>query len=144
MKKFCLYIASLLTLSACQYGTEHPEHKAEMTVESFATAYFNYDFKEAMKFVTDDSKKWIYYAASNINEKDIDLLREAANDAVVNIDSSEIHKDGTVYITVFNTLKHDSIGTISGKFVKKASYRIHIVNEGHWKVKMEGLLKSEM
>ena len=45
----------------------------EERADSFSTAFFNYQFKEAMKHVDEESEKWLQYVATNVTQEDVDI-----------------------------------------------------------------------
>ena len=130
--------------TATRLGTEY---KVRTAVDSFATYYFNWQFYKATNFVTDSSQVWLSYAASQVHEADIELLREKEDATVeieeINIDDSETP---TARIKVRDFLRMDTIGT-EGHVVKEATFVLQLENtaqEGkEWKVRMEGLPQSE-
>ena len=116
-------------------------------MDSFAFYYFNWQFPKATRFVTDSSQVWLRYAASQVHEADVAILRDK-EDATIEIDEIDVtsYNGPKARITVNNFLRMDTIGT-EGHLVKKASFILHLEevpeDKVRWKVRMEGLLQSE-
>ncbi|SFF94479.1 hypothetical protein [Prevotella sp. KH2C16] len=138
-------IAVCLTLFA-SCGNNQNESKLEAVVDSFAVHYFNCQYKEAMPFVTNDSQKWLYYAASQMHQVDIDTLHAQTEGATHELDNITIEEnDSCAHIRLLakNFLQLDTIGQV-GHFIDHAAFEMKAVREnGKWKIKMEGLPQSE-
>lgn len=123
------------------------ERLARTAVDSFATYYFNWQFDKAARFVTDSSQVWLRYAASQVHEADIAILREK-EDATVEIEEIDINDadSSSALVTVWDFLRMDTIGT-EGHLVEKASFRLSIEKTSQedrkWKIRMAGLPQSE-
>lgn len=115
-------------------------------VDDFAISYFNYNYKEAIRHCTPESKKWIIYNASNIHNADINILRNSKEGASIVINDYEIHDNdttGCALITVYNYMQLDTIGK-SGRIIKQADFRLPVVlRNNKWTIKMEAPLRSE-
>ena len=83
---------SLYTLTGCQ-SHEGSEEQLENNLDSFATYYYNWQFPKAIKFCTAGSEPWLKYAASNVHEADVELLRNKAEDATVEINGIDFGDD---------------------------------------------------
>ena len=57
MKKFALFLMVVIALWGCETDSSDIDKKVREVASAFAEAYFNYDFEEALKWVTDDSEK---------------------------------------------------------------------------------------
>jgi len=131
-------------------GCNNPSHsqsdKVDNEVNAFAEAYFNYDFKTAASHCTPESEKWLKYVASNINQSDVDMLRNASEGASIEINNYNYDDNdttGVAIITVNNFMRLDTIGK-AGHIIDKAIFRIPIVlREGKWTIKMVNLPRSE-
>lgn len=142
--KRCLGLFSLLV--AFTYSCEHlpTSHgsQAENVVDSFCQTYFSYQFERAMAFVTDESHKWLIYAASNVHQEDVDLMRSQESTASVDVDEVIAPENDTIgyaLVSVDNHLVMDSIGEV-GHMRDNAQYRLGMVKRGgKWKIKMDGL-----
>jgi ketosteroid isomerase-like protein len=137
-------IMTAALMVGCNYISDEKDISA--TVEKFAEAYFNYDFETAMKLTTADSEKWLRYAASNIHQADVDVLRSQEEGASVSIDDITIDDGDTTasaLVTVHNYMRLDTIGN-AGRMISQAQFRLNMVMESDkWRIKMEGLPRSE-
>ncbi|MCH4147264.1 MAG: hypothetical protein LKG25_03675 [Prevotella sp.] len=115
-------------------------------VDSFAVHYFNWQFKESLPYCTAESGKWLRYAASQVHQPDIDILRTKSEGAGYELGDITYHDDDTtanIIINVKNYLCMDTIGK-AGRLTEKATFSIPLVYRGEkWKIKMEGLPRSE-
>lgn len=136
---------SLYTLTGCQ-SHEGSEEQLENNLDSFATYYYNWQFPKAIKFCTAGSEPWLKYAASNVHEADVELLRNKAEDATVEINDIDFSDDGanaTVSITVYNFLQMDTIGQ-EAHLVEEADFHLPMrIENGVWKIRMVNLPRSE-
>lgn len=143
--KYLLTFLSFL-LVGCQLFDEGTPDAAENTVTSWADAYFNYDYEEALKYTTPESEKWIRFAASNITEKDVDFIRQQGNKASAEVQSRQIAEGdtvGTVDIRVSNYVQLGAIGK-ENKVVNEGIFSIRVVKRsGKWQVRMEALPRNE-
>lgn len=135
---------SLYTLTGCQ-AHEGNEEQLENDLDSFATYYYNWQFPKAVKFCTACSEPWLKYAASNVHEADVELLRNKAEDATVEINDIDFGDDevsAIADITVRNFLQMDSIGK-EAHLVEEADFLLPMCMEnGVWKVRMASLPQS--
>lgn len=141
---FPLLAAAVLTataLSAC-----HEASKRDITeaVDSFSTAYFNWQFDKAQRYCDANAKKWMAYAAAQVNEQDVDALRameEGASVKVKNIDFYSSDDTATVTLEVHNFLDLDSIGKPAHS-INNALFNILTVKQGdNWRVTLNELPK---
>ena len=146
--KYLIAVGAIIMVAGCESASRfRMESKARTAADSFATYYFNWQFDKAARFATDSSKIWLRYAASQVHEADIELLREK-EDAAVEIDEIVIDDEetATAHITVRDFVRMDTIGT-EGHLVEKASFVLQMERKaeerGNWKIRMEGLPQSE-
>ena len=136
---------SLYTLTGCQ-AHEGSEEQLKNNLDSFATYYYNWQFPKAVKFCTASSEPWLKYAASNVHEADVELLRNKEADATVEINDIDFSDDGanaTVSITVYNFLQMDTIGQ-EAHLVEEADFHLPMrIENGVWKIRMVNLPRSE-
>ena len=136
---------SLYTLTGCQ-AHEGSEDQLKNNLDSFATYYYNWQFPKAIKFCTASSEPWLKYAASNVHEADVELLRNKEADATVEINDIDFSDDGanaTVSITVYNFLQMDTIGQ-EAHLVEEADFHLPMrIENGVWKIRMVNLPRSE-
>lgn len=143
--KLCAFVLAVTLLSSC--GESKTERQLADTIDSFAVNYFNCRYKEALPFVTSGSRKWIWYAATQMHQSDVNTLRVQEEGASCETESISIDNGDTTAsatINAFNFYKTDTIGR-RGHFVDKASFNIQAVKEGgKWKIRMEGLPQNGM
>ena len=88
--------------------------KQREAIQHFADAYFNYQLDDALSLVTEDSRQWIEFLASNIDSADVRLLREMSEGATCEIEEIRNGDNDSVVIAsiiVRNALLKDSIGS---------------------------------
>lgn len=117
---------------------------ARKVAVSWADAYFNCDFHEAEEYSTEDSGKWLRFAASNVSEEDLQLLR--GRNAVAESSDYFLEANDTlriVTLTVRNYLVPKPLGEPS-QLADEGRFTVKVVKRGsHWKVKMDGMPRSE-
>ena len=130
-------------LSSCSFH-EGSESQLKEDVDSFATYYYNWHFKKALKYCTPESEKWLRYASSNVHQADLELLHQKDEDATIDIDDIDFQDENTaiVSLSIHNFLQMDTIGK-AAHLIEDATFQIPmIIHDGKWKVKMEGLPQS--
>ena len=143
MKSFAFLILSL-TFVSCNMFHSGSESQLEEQVDSFAIYYFNWQFYNSVRFVTPESKKWMSYAASQVHEADIELLRQKEKIATYTLNDIDYHENDTTAdarITVHNFLQMDTIGKAC-QLIEKAEFAIPLVyreQEDKWIVNLNGL-----
>lgn len=144
MKQVLLLMALLWTTSGCEHeGKDYKE--AERVATKWANAFFNFDFEEASHHVTEESKHWLSFAASNITEADVDIINSRDMPASVVITDVVTGNDtlGQAMVSVSNWVCLDSIGQ-QGRIMSQGDFVISLVKRGRkWKVRMEGLPRNE-
>ncbi len=137
-----LPIMLVLTVTSCHEGSEKQMKEA---VNGFSSAYFNWRFFEASKYVTPSSYRWLSYVSSQVNQTDVDSLRAMKGGATFKMGDIYYGGDGSsarVKVTVSNFLLMDSIGRppricSRGEFVIPLSF-----NGEAWKVTLSAPLRS--
>ncbi len=146
-KVFPLLLLPVLSAgwASCSHAGGSEEQLKEYC-DSFATYYYNWHFGEALRFCTPSSEPWLRFAATGATQEDVDALRAKETDASIEIEDVETQEGDTVAVvtlTVHDFLQMDSIGQAAHP-VKEATVRLPMVlHEGVWKVRMEGLPRSE-
>ncbi len=139
-------ILCALLMSGCSNASEDENDQLKDNVLAFADAYFNYDFTKAKKYCTDESLKWFQFAASNMHEADLEILRQQDERATVeieNIQPDDNDSTGSVVLHVSNYMKQDTIGK-GGRMVESAFFRFsYIRRNGMFQIKMDGLPRNE-
>lgn len=146
--KYLFIALTAFLVAGCESASRFKEERsARVAADSFATYYFNWQFQKASRFVTDSSQVWLRYAASQVHEADIKILRDK-EDAAVEVEEIDVNDAETpsARVVVRDFLRMDTIGT-EGHLVEKASFRLMLEQTqpegGEWKVRMEGLPQSE-
>ena len=142
MKHLKLLLATAL-FASCNLSM-NDDGTARETAMAWADAYFNCDFHEAEEYSTKESGKWLRFAASNVTEQDLQLLRE--RNAVAEADEYFPVANDTlrvVRLTVRNYLAPKALGEPS-QLAEEGHFNITVVkHDNNWKVKMEGMPRSE-
>lgn len=130
-KNILSIITTCILLAACSGGGRSDDETIESAVDSFVTAYFNYDFKKASHYCTQKSEKWLRFAASNVIAEDIDVLRSQKERASYkNKDINYISDStATVRCEVRHFLKRDTLGR-PGHIEKKEEFAFNLVRSG--------------
>lgn len=122
------------------------EEQLKENVDSFASSYYNWQFRKALKYCTPESEMWLRYAASNVHQADVDILRAQSEGASHKIQSISYEPGDTlayVRLLVRNYLRMDTIGN-AGRIISKATFKLPVVRRHkRWMVKMEDLPRSE-
>lgn len=145
MKTKSLLLLVMATLIGCGESKDGSEEQLMEVVDSFSVSYFNYDLQKAQRFSTVDSEKWLQFIATNIQQEDVDILRQQELPATVEIGEINYTGDSSaiVNISVQNFLRMDSIGQ-AGRMTDQASFRLNaLIQNGKWRIRMEGPLRSE-
>ena len=141
--KIAMALFAMLLFSCDMTSSVNPS-KAEDVAKAFAENYFNLRYKNSTKYCTQESEKWISFAASQITKEDIELLHGLEEEASVEVD--DVSGDDTechATVKVTNYFEMDTIGK-AGHVVNEGRFDITLVKEGNtWKVRMEGLPRSE-
>ena len=142
-----LLVLAGVVVSACNKQKEGPETTLEERVDSFANAYFNWQFFKAINHVTPESEKWMRYAASQVHPADLKLINEQEEKASVEIDDIELTNDTSakVKISVSNYMRMDTIGNAGrmideAKFILYARYR---TDKKKWMMHLTDLPRHE-
>jgi hypothetical protein len=142
--KYCYSLFLGVLLASCQLEN-NGFNDADNALNKWAEAYFNFDYKEAMGYMTPESAKWIRFAASNITEKDVEFIRSQDKNTVIHItDRQDVVNDtlynATIHVSNFIQL---GIGEGNNQMIDEADFDIQMVKrDGEWLVRMEGLPRS--
>lgn len=127
----------MLVISCGKEGDNDPR----IVVDSFANAYFNWRFKEAISYVTFDSRKWLRFAASQVDAEDVDSLRSSEFAPSVEVVDMDCIDDSTAMATVkvTNFMVLDSIGKHPHNEAER-NFKIPVSLSGnYWRVKLTHL-----
>ncbi len=148
-KRICKGILlAMLLLGVAVISSCHEDEEQQLTelVDSFSISYFNWRFQQAVPYCTDDSKPWLRYAAAQVHQADIDILKAMDQGAEVergNIAYKDSGDTATVEVAVRNFLQMDTIGN-AGQLVDEARFLVPLVRqEGQWKVRLSGVLRQQ-
>ena len=129
--------------SSC--GHIHQSDSAEACVDSFSLHYFNWQFQRSMPFVTPTSQKWLRYEASQVQQDDVEQLRNMSQGAtykIINVDTEDGDSVAVSHVLVRGFLCMDTIGKKS-HVVDEATYEIKLHYQGgKWLVNLDGLPKK--
>lgn len=154
MRKVSLFLHTFMVALMAFTGTwmmsncarhEGSESQLKEDVDSFATYYYNWHFEKASKYCTPESEPWLKYAASNVHDADIDLLKQKDEDATISIEDVDFQDDtlAIVKVNVKNFLQMDTIGKAARPVADATFHLSMVIHEDKWKVRMEGLPQSE-
>ena len=144
MKKFMILLTCILLFTACSEPTTRDEAVQEAAL-NFADAYFNFNFKQAQEYATEESGKWLRYVASNVTQADIDSINNHEETATVTVGWVDWQSDSTavVCVKVSNFAQHDSIGR-TVHFYDNGQFLLTVVKrDSKSYVRMEGPLRNE-
>lgn len=108
-----LYALLLLAIIAgCDFDSNDGSVQSDECALQWAEAFFNYNFKRAAKLTTPESQKWLRYAASNMTEEDLDVIRQQDEPAEVTLVSIDEVDDTTwqAVVEVDHLVMPDTIG----------------------------------
>lgn len=136
-----LLLATIISfISSCQ----RISNSNDMTIvaDSFATNFYNWRLEKAFKYCTAESKTQISYLASNISEKDIELINKRNEDASIEITNTEMQEGGVkarISMKIYNSFKMKDINS-DVQLNKERDVTINLIktNEG-WKVNLTTL-----
>ena len=143
-----VFIIVLSTLSACDFQSASSERQLYQAIDSFTVTYYNWQFHKTVSFTTPESIPWLQYAASQVQQEDIDQLHKQAGNFNYQIDDVIFDNDSlaTVHITVENFLAMDSIGSRQCRLMEKAHYTLKLeynAKRQKWLVHLNGLPREQ-
>lgn len=135
-----LFIAQLQ--SSCGNKTKSDEEIIATTADSFATAFYNFNYKKALALCDSDSQKNIYFIAGSLSEKDMNIIRQTTQRPTIDVTDVNFNDEdstATVNLTIKDFFKKDSIG-VSGHFIEKATYILPLEKDnGRWVVRFRDM-----
>ncbi|MBR5687926.1 MAG: hypothetical protein IKX36_08200 [Prevotella sp.] len=142
----------ILCVSMVSFSCERQEKRpaqgnATTTVEKFCAAYFNLQYEEALKYCTPESQKWISFAASNISEEDLAVMRNREGGTSIEVTEIDAHDTDTIGQATVKAGNYLSIEKIDDKayIADEGIFHFDLVKrDGKWKVRMAGLPRNEM
>ncbi|MBP5277188.1 MAG: hypothetical protein J6Z18_01665 [Prevotella sp.] len=148
MKINYLLIVICALFFSCEQPVQRNEELLAEVADSFCVRYFNYDFVGASKYCTDDSQRWLQFAASNVTEKDLQILYEQETPARIEVTDIAYHEPDTtaiVTVVVENYWDMDKIEDESRSLVhhRVGVFRFPLVRQQDiWRIRMEDLPQS--
>lgn len=142
--KLLLLFSTVILMAGCNQGVSG-DQEAKDNAEEWADAYFNCDYMDAKEYVTQESQKWLEFAASNTTEQDMKLLQEAGG---AHVTVGEVFDEANdtmrlVTLMVTNYLKPVALGK-APELEKEGTFKVAVVKRADgWQVRMEGLPRSE-
>ncbi|MGI6242594.1 MAG: hypothetical protein ACOYJK_03525 [Prevotella sp.] len=137
----------LLAMSCVLLYSCRPDNEKQLTetARAFSDSYFNWQYFNSINYCTSDSKLWLSYMASQVDEQDVNALRARKENASVEVEDVELLRgDSTamVKVKVRNYLNMDTIG-IKDRVVDKAVFIIPMRRDGDaWKVHLTAPLRA--
>ena len=148
MKKFLAVCALLLPtlLVGCDVRKVAFSREFDGSVDSFAVYFFNWRLDKAAQFCTPDSKKWLQFAASQVQPEDLEQMKSLPNNfayayEIIQGDTKGVAAE--VALNVENFFVLDSIGK-PGRLKESATFPLQLVKQnGTWKVRLDGLPRMD-
>lgn len=143
--KFYLILVLPFFCSCSDYSGAKDNDEIISVIDSFACYYFNLDIPSSVKFCTEESGKWLRFYASNIRQEDLDIMAKQNEKASFDIEDVVFLND-TSSMVVCNIFNYPDIESLEAPpvIIEHGVCRIPLVKrDSRWKVKMEGLLRSE-
>ena len=106
----------LVSFILCVTSCDSTKHEITLVATNYAESFYNYDYKTAVQFVTNESKHVIVFYSSNVSQSDLDQynrskkIKVKIEDVKLNDESNE----ATVTVKISNMLrisllnKHDT------------------------------------
>ena len=139
MKIRFLPIITLLFCAFCSCSTGNEENKdkqeIQALVDSFATQYYCWRFKDAARFSTEKQVQHLRYLSSNVHESDLKILTSSSERPEFTFGEINITGEtATVTLKLSNIYQMDSLGT-APQLHKEATHHLHLAKENEqWKV----------
>ena len=139
MKIRFLPFITLLFCAFCSCSTGNAENKDEQEiqslVDSFATQYYCWRFKDAARFSTEEQTQYLRFLSSNVHESDIKILTSSSERPEFTLGKINIPDEtATVTLELSNIYQMDSLGT-APQLHKEATHHLLLTKEnGQWKV----------
>lgn len=140
----CLAVVlGAVSVSSCHH---FGEGQLEEVADSFSVSYFNWQFARSLAYCTPESRRWLSYMASQVNQTDIDVLKAQEECATCEIGEIVYENNDSVAkveVEVSNFLNMDTIGKVN-VMVEKARFYVPVVYRNEkWKVNLTGILRAE-
>lgn len=139
---------SCSTLPSCHRIPSDDREAATICAQEFTDHFYNYEFDEAYECCTPESRQWLMWHASQLNEEDLAVLNahpERATTDIMQVEQSDKTPDSMLIATcrINHVWLADSLER-PPYFCKQVHCTLALVKrEGEWLVKMEGPLRNE-
>ena len=138
-----LFVSTINLTSSCQRISN--SNDITIVADSFATNFYNWRLEKALKYCTAESKTQISFLASNISEKDIELINQRNEDASIEITNTGMLEESIkarISMKIYNSFKMKDINS-DIQLNKERDVTINLIktNEG-WKVDLTTLKES--
>ena len=137
-----LSIIGIIAFTSCNNDSEK---QIKEVANNFSSAYFNWKFADAAKYVSYTSRRWLVYVSSQVTQQDVDSLRAMTEGATLTIDNVFYENNGSqakVKVIVSNYLLMDSIG-IAPRVCQHGEYEIPLSYDGkEWRVILSAPLRG--
>lgn len=129
-----LFVTALI--SSCSHSSASPEEEAQLVADSFATHYFTWHFKEAMKFADEDMKRYLTFMASNVHQSDLDILLSTEKTPEYEVVEVTMDDDFTarVKMTLRDVILMDTLGESAHMYPFATRCLTIKKDDGAWKV----------
>ncbi len=126
-------------ISSCTPRNEEnrDEQEVQAVIDSFATHYYCWRFKDAARFSSPDFQQHLRYLSSNVHEADIKVLASSTASPEYSIDKIDLTSDSEaiVILKLRNIYQMDTLGT-SAQLIDKATHQLLLEKENEkWEVK---------
>lgn len=125
----------IVSMFSCKGKTD--EELLIQRVDSFAVHYYNWQLGKCMQQVTPESKHKLEFAASNMTQSDVDLLKTAETGATYEIEDVSINgSEATVQLRVYDYFEAKDINQPLQK-TDESQVQLHLVKNGeNWQVEL--------
>lgn len=133
----------LAITAACT--TDKEKQAIEDTATQFAASYFGCHYDKAMKLCDEESRKWIVFTATNVTDRDLEILNSSSDEPCFNIKDINIDNDtaATVVVEANNYLNISAIDTVA-TMSKAGTYTLRLRHTADgWRVALRAVPAPE-
>ena len=139
--RYCLIALTALQL-AC--AGDSATDAARAAAGEWADSYFNCDYVRAASHSTAESERWLRLAASNTSQAKLDLLNERPAECEVRRVDLSGDTLAIATVVVSDYVPPTLLGDTPRRSAAEGTFYVRLVmRDGAWKVRMEGLPRSE-
>lgn len=131
-----LTLICYFTCISCGNGTSQEEKDISEAADSFATRYYTWKFKDAMKYSDVKCQAYLQFISSNVHEADLRILHESTETPEITIGKVNLKDNGdaTAEIKLKNVYLMDTLGTTTHLY-EKSTQILSLHRSGEtWKV----------